>query len=174
MKYVLLFATALCVASSAYAHVTANPNHGTAGQYFETKFRVSHGCEGSDTISISITLPKGTVVAKPQNKAGWSAAVTKSKLPAPVSAGHGKMTDEQIDEIIWSNGSLPDDQYDEFGVILKLPEKTGETLYFPVVQTCEKGENRWTEIPTGTQQWHDLKLPAPFVKIEAAPKGHAH
>ena len=27
--------------------------------------------------------------------------------------------------------------------------KDGETIYFPVVQQCERGVNRWIDIPTG-------------------------
>ncbi len=168
MKYCLA-ALAVCLFSGpAFAHVTANPNKGTGGAYFETAFRVSHGCEGSDTTSVSIKFPKGIVSAKPQFKPGWAVEIKKSKLDKPVPAGHGKMTDEQIDEVIWSGNVLPDDQYDTFGILLKLPEAAGETLWFPVTQGCVKGENKWTEIPAEGEQWHDLKSPAPFVKLESA------
>lgn len=171
----LLLVAACLFAGPAFAHVTANPDKGTAGKYFETGFRVSHGCEGSDTFSVSVKLPPGIVIAKPQYKAGWSVEVRKSKLAKPVAAGHGKMTDEQIDEIIWSEGELPDDQYDTFGILMKLPEKAGETLWFPVTQTCETGKLEWVEIPADGQQWHDLKAPAPFVKLEGAPpSAHQH
>lgn len=170
----VIFVAALFLCGSAYAHVTANPDTGTAGKYFETKFRVSHGCEGSDTVAVSISLPKGTVTAKPQFKLGWTVKIKKSKLDKPVPAAHDKMADEQFDEITWRGGPLPDDQYDEFGLILKLPEKAGETLWLPVVQTCQKGENKWMEIPAEGQEWHSLKSPAPFVKIEAAPAAEHH
>lgn len=165
---------ALCLFSvPAFAHVTANPDHGAAGSYFETSFRVSHGCEGTDTVQVSIQMPKGMIVAKPQAKAGWNIEIKKSKLDKPVSAGHGRMVDEQIDEIIWSGGALPNDHYDSFGVLIKLPETAGETLWFPVTQSCKKGEHKWVGIPAEGQQWHDVKSPAPFVKIEPAQK-HAH
>ena len=171
---VLLLSAAL-FSATAFAHVTANPNEGEAGKYFETEFRVSHGCEGSDTVSISIQLPKGFVSVKPQHKAGWKVDIRKSKLDKPVPAGHGKMADEQFDSVTWSGGKLPDVEYDEFGLLLKLPDHEG-TLWFPVIQTCEKGENRWTEVPQGADQWHNVKSPAPFVKIKpAAPAtGHQH
>ena len=170
-----LLVAACFFAGPAFAHVTANPDKGTAGKYFETGFRVSHGCEGSDTVSVSIRLPKGMIVAKPQYKPGWTVKIKKSKLDKPVPAGHGKMTDEQIDEIVWSANKLPDGQYDTFGVLMKLPEKAGEMLWFPVTQICEKGRLDWVEIPAEGQQWHDLKAPAPFVKLEgAAPSAHQH
>lgn len=170
----IVFAAALLLCGSAYAHVTANPNTGLADNYFETKFRVSHGCDGSATTAVTIKMPQGIVNVKPQFKPGWTAEVKKKKLPAPVNAGHGKMTDEQVDEITWRGGPLPDDQYDEFGIVLKLPDSAGSTLYFPVTQTCEKGKNEWYEIPSAGQMWHDLKSPAPFVKLEAAPATEHH
>lgn len=170
-----LLLAACLFAGPAFAHVTANPDKGEAGKYFETGFRVSHGCEGSDTVSVSITLPQGMVTVKPQFKPGWTVSVKKSKLGKPVPAGHGKMADEQIDEITWSGNRLPDDQYDTFGLLMKLPEKAGETLWFPVTQTCEKGRLEWVEIPAAGQKWHDLKSPAPFVKLEGrAPSAHHH
>jgi uncharacterized protein YcnI len=174
MKHSFL-ALLLFFSNPALAHVTANPDNGAAGKYFETAFRVSHGCEGSDTIAISIKLPKGMITAKPQFKPGWTVEIKKSKLDKSVPAGHGKMANEQIDEIIWRGGKLPDAQYDTFGILMKLPERAGETLWFPVTQSCEKGELNWIEIPTKDQQWHDLKYPAPFVKINSAPiSSHAH
>ncbi len=164
----------LCLVSvPAFAHVTANPNQGEAGSYFETAFRVSHGCEGTDTVEVAIQMPKGMIVAKPQAKAGWQVEIKKSKLDKPVPAGHGKMADEQIDEIVWRGGALPDGQYDSFGVLMKLPEGEEQTLWFPVTQTCVKGSHQWLEIPAAGQQWHEVKSPAPFVKVTPASK-HAH
>lgn len=175
MKKYLLVAAALCglFPAAASAHVTANPNTGEAGRYFQTGFRVSHGCDGSATTSVSIKLPKGTVVLKTQAKHGWTVETRKSKLDKPAPVGHGKMTDEQFDEVIWTGGPLLDAQYDEFGILLKLPEDA-QTLWFPVTQTCEKGSHAWTEIPAEGQQWHALKSPAPFVKVtKPANDGHA-
>lgn len=162
----LLLAALAFFPGAALAHVTANPDAGAAGKYFETAFRVSHGCEGSDTLSVSIKLPPGMVTVKPQYKPGWTVDVRKSALDKPVPAGHGKMATEQVDEIIWTGARLPDVQYDTFGLLMKLPDRAGETLWFPVTQTCEKGDLRWIEIPAEGQKWHDLKAPAPFVKVE--------
>lgn len=175
MKKSLCLAAVLCglFPAAAMAHVTANPNTGEAGRYFKTEFRVSHGCNGSATTSVSIKLPKGTVVLKPQAKHGWTVQTRKSKLAEPVSVGHGKMTDEQFDEVIWSGGHLPDDQYDEFGVLLKLPADA-QTLWFPVTQICENGQHEWVEIPSEGQKWHEVKSPAPFVTVTAPEEpGHA-
>lgn len=175
MRTFLFLATALCglLPAGASAHVTANPNTGEGGRYFETKFRVSHGCDGSPTKSISIKLPAGTVILKPQAKHGWTVETRKSKLPQPVPAGHGKMATEQFDEVIWTGGPLADDQYDEFGILIKLPE-TVQRLWFPVTQICEEGRHDWTDIPTPTMKWHEVKSPAPFVTVtKPEDDGHA-
>src|SRR5690606_7717950 len=109
-----------------------------AGSYFETQLRVSHGCEGSDTVEVRVQLPPGTVSAKPQAKPGWDVSLKTGKLAAPVPMGHGKMTDMQIESITW-RGHLAADQYDTFGILMKLPDAPGETLWFPVTQICEEG-----------------------------------
>lgn len=175
MKKFIFLALCSVLSAPAYAHVTANPNEAVAGKYFQTSFRVSHGCEGSDTIALTVKIPKGITSLKPEHKAGWEIDIKKSKLDKPVPAGHGKMATEQFDEITWRGGKLPDAYYDEFGIVLKLPEKQ-QTLWFPVTQTCEKGSLNWVDIPKDGQQWHDVKSPAPFVTITpAAPAvGHRH
>lgn len=177
MRLFMFFVIAATLfAGNAYAHVTANPNTGEAGQYFETKFRISHGCEGSDTLEVHLTLPKGTVIAKPQHKSGWSIETKTSRLEAPVSLGHGKTTSEQIDMIIWRGNVLPDSQYDEFGLITKLPDVATEaTLWLPVKQVCQKGMVEWKNIPAEGVSWEDTDHPAPFIKITpaVAPK-HQH
>lgn len=177
MKKICLLGVALCglFPVGAQAHVTANPNTGEAGRYFQTDFRVSHGCDGSATVRVSIAIPEGIVVLKPQAKSGWIVETRKSKLEKPVPAGHGKMATEQFREVIWSGGKLSDEQYDDFGVVIKLPAEA-KTLWFPVTQTCETGSHAWTEIPQGNTKWHELEAPAPFVTITKPEdhSGHKH
>lgn len=167
MNYRHLPALLALWACPALAHVTANPDNGAAGSYFETALRISHGCKQSATTAIRVSIPDGILSVRPQAKAGWKIELTKKKLPAPVKGAHGKMVEEVITEISWVGGNLPSDQYDTFGLLLKLPEKT-ETLWFPVKQQCGQGENDWMEIPKEGQDWHDMKGPAPFVKITPA------
>lgn len=177
MKFpIALCATLSVLAAPAFAHVTANPNEGMAGAYFQTSFRISHGCEGSDTTKITIQVPPGFVTMRPQEKPGWTVEVKKRKLEKPVPAGHGKMADEEIAEISWSGNKLPDAQYDDFGILTKLPQTAGRTIYFPIIQTCVKGENKWIDIPASDQKWHDVKSPAPFIRIKSdkAAPSHAH
>ena len=133
------------LATPAMAHVViANPQ-AKAGGTFIAGFRVSHGCAGSPTNTITVTVPESIVTARPQPKAGWTLSMTHAKLAAPV-AGEGGPITERVSSITWSGGPLPADQYDEFVVMLRLPDTAG-TLNFPVLQSCLKGAENWAELP---------------------------
>jgi len=98
---------------------------------------------------------------KPEHKPGWKITTKRYKFAGPKPQTLGSP-----EEIEWRGGPLPDDEYESFGVTMLLPPQPG-ILYFPTVQTCEKGENRWVNIPAQGQQWHDVKQPAPFVRVTA-------
>ena len=42
-----------------------------------------------------------------------------------------------------------------------MPDAEGEALAFPTIQTCEKGETAWTQVPTDGQDEDELENPAP-------------
>jgi len=174
---VVAFAGLALIPAFARAHTVADPDEGTAGGYLRTAFRVTHGCKGSPTTAVTIRVPESVVSAKPMPKPGWTIEIKTRPLDPPVDSGHGFKLREAATEVTWRGGRLDNAQYDEFVLMLRLPAlpqgKAGETLYFPTVQTCEKGENAWTGIPAAGQKWHDLPEPAPFVKLKAG-GGHAH
>lgn len=88
---------------------------------------------------------------------------------------HGSQVSEGVTEIVWSGGSLADDEYDEFVLrgYITPAVKAGETLYFPVVQECPGGlAERWIEVPAEGQSADDLEMPAPGVAIIEATDGH--
>lgn len=160
------------VASSASAHVVLENREAPAGSYYKATFRVGHGCKGSPTTQIKITLPEGVNTAKPQPKSGWTyAAVKAPAAPAGEHAGHnhGEPVVERTAVATWTGGPLGDDQYDEFVLLLKLPDAPGTTLYFPVEQTCVEGVNNWVEIPAPGQSLRDLKSPAAALKLTPKP-----
>jgi uncharacterized protein YcnI len=150
----------------ATAHVTASPNEAAAGSYFQSAFTVPHGCSGSPTIAVRIKIPDGVTSVKPQMKPGWQIEIKNRKLDTPIDAGHGRMISETVDEVAWRGGSLPDIYYDTFGLVMKLPDDAGKTLYFPVVQECKEGVHRWITIPADGEKWHEAKEPAPFIKLK--------
>jgi len=171
------FAGLALIPALARAHVVADPDEGAAAGYLRTAFRVTHGCKGSPTTAVTIRLPEGVVSAKPMPKPGWTIEIKTRPLDPPVDSGHGFKIREATSEVTWRGGDLDNAQFDEFVLMLRLPDlplgKAGETIYFPTVQVCEKGENAWTGIPAAGQKWHDLAEPAPFVKIKVG-GGHAH
>jgi len=158
--------TFLTTIAPASAHVTANPNEATAGAYFQTAFTIAHGCSGAPTVAVRIKIPDGVTSAKPQMKPGWEVTIAIRKLAKPIDAGHGRTTAETVDEVAWRGGPLPDNQYDTFGLLVKLPDAPGQTLYFPVVQECSEGAHRWITIPVPGQKWNDVREPAPFIRLK--------
>jgi uncharacterized protein YcnI len=156
----------ICLTASASAHVTTRPDEATAGAYFQTAFNVGHGCDGSATVAVRVKIPEGVLSVKPQMKPGWTVEIKKRTLTAPQPGLHGKTITDTVDEVSWRGGPLPDSLYDTFGMNMKLPDTPGQTLYFPVVQECEKGTNRWIEIPAAGQSADRLHEPAPGVRLK--------
>lgn len=170
-KIVLLAATsALALAARpAFAHVTID-NAETTGGSFKAVFNVPHGCDGSATTAITITIPEGVIGVKPVPKPGWTLATTKAPYAKTYDHVHGRKVSEGVKTVTWSGGKLPNEHLDEFklGLFVTKDLAPGSTIYFPVKQTCEAGSHDWAEVPTAGQNPHDLASPAPALKIIAA------
>lgn len=161
-------AAAVVVASceAALAHVTVQPSDAAADSYAHLTFTVPHGCNGSATTVLRIRLPEGILSVKPQMKPGWKVDIKSRKLEAPVQGPHGKTVTDVVEEVIWRGGPLPDNLYDTFGLVVRLPDRAGQSLYFPAEQECEQGSQRWTEIPQA-EQADKPRAPAPVVRLKA-------
>ncbi len=153
----------LLAATPAAAHAVLSVKEGEAGQYYVGTIRISHGCEGSPTTMIAVQIPESVVIAKPQPKPGWTVDIEKAPLAKPAKTRHGE-TNERVATIRWRGGSLSDDMFDEFGLLLLLPDGPGP-LHLPVIQTCKSGEMRWTEIPQSGQSASTLRRPAPMIQV---------
>lgn len=161
-------------ATSASAHVVLEPGAAPVGSVYRAALTVPHGCEGKPTQSVRVRIPQGFHGAKPMAKAGWTLEKIVGPLDQP-HVNHGVETTEGIVEIIWSGGSLPDDEFDEFVIRGRLADdlEAGSTLHFRVVQECEGGlAERWIEIPEDGQSVHDLKKPAPGLRLLERSGGH--
>ena len=166
-------ATGLVYAQIASAHITLDQPAATAGSYQKLTFKVGHGCDGSATNVIKISIPESVAGAKPMPKAGWTLATKVEPLKTPYTS-HGKTITSDVREIIWTGGPLPDAYYDEFSIHVKLPDTPGK-LYFNVVQQCEKGNLAWIEIPQEGKDKASLRYPAPSMEITpAAEHDHMH
>ncbi len=164
-RYCLAAAFAL-LAQSAAAHVAMTPAVATAGTTYVGALRVSHGCDGSATVKLRVEVPASVLSAKPQLKSGWTINVERTPLAKPLTGDNGKTVTDRVSAITWT-GRLPDEDFDDFVILLKLPKDTGP-LYLPATQTCETGSNAWTDIPAAGQPWHDVPHPAPMLTLQPA------
>ena len=139
----LVAAGLLVLTPVASAHVVLVQKAVPVSTYYRAQFMVGHGCEGSPTVSVQVDIPDGVPVARPQPKAGWTLTYETAELAEPAMV-HGKPKTEGIRRVVWRGGPLPDEQYEEFGMMLFLA-KPGR-LHFRVLQTCERGANDWAGV----------------------------
>jgi uncharacterized protein YcnI len=165
----------LAIPATVSAHASLDQESGTSGSSYRGAMLITHGCDTSPTISVRIRIPDGVKRVKPMAKAGWQIEVVMEKLDQPYEQ-HGNTITEEIREIAWSGGSLPDDNFDEFVFRGTLPETDQDMmLYFPVVQQCANGEFlRWIEIPEAGEaaEEYEADRPAPVLNIK--PEQHQH
>jgi uncharacterized protein YcnI len=154
--------------------VTLENRQAAVGSYYKAVFAVPHGCAGSPTTKIRVQIPEGVISVKPMPKPGWALETISGKYAVEYEP-HGKKLSEGVKEVVWSGGKLPDNNYDEFIMATYLTPalKPNSTLYFPVLQECEKGVNRWIDIPKGgaAAAGHndESKSPAPGLKLIPKP-----
>ena len=171
MKKLMIAAMAVC-AAPAQTHIVFAPAEASAGSYSAGEFRVSHGCGDASTTAVRVTIPDDVLTARPRPKPGWTIEIERAPLAAPAMS-EGREVRERVAAITW-RGRVPGDQFDGFGLMLKLPDGRTGPLYLPVRQTCGKTSVEWSEIPAAGQNWGSLKRPAPMVELKPAEMGHMH
>ena len=166
-RFLLAACAATLLSLSAQAHVTLEKPEAVAGQSYKGVLRLGHGCEGgSPTTSFSVEIPEALALVRPMPKAGWQLSVEKVPYAKPIKA-HGKEITSGVKKITWSGGRVQDGEYDEFIFVGQLHDEASGPIYLPVVQTCEKGDWRWVEIPQAGQS---VRAPAPVLRVTAAQK----
>ena len=168
----------LCMAAShSLAHIVLAEPAALANTSYRATLRVGHGCDGAPTTAIKVTLPNGFRGAKPMPKAGWIVSVKTAKLDQPYD-NYGQRVTEDVSEISWTAASreswLPDAYYDEF-VLHGLPVQAG-TMWFKVLQTCDKGSANRAQVPACGISTENLKTPAALLEIIPSEQvgGHQH
>jgi copper(I)-binding protein/uncharacterized protein YcnI len=136
----------------AFAHVILAEPQARPGSQYNAHFKIGHGCDGSPTVALTITMPDDVSMVAPQEKPGWKMQVTRR--------------DTKITAVTYSGGRLAGDMPGEFIVIMTLPDKLGP-LAFPATQTCEKGSESWSELPAA--DGHKLQNPAPLLTLTKTP-----
>jgi uncharacterized protein YcnI len=167
----LAVAGAFAGATIAFAHITLENQQAPVGASYKAVLRVPHGCEGSATVAVRVRIPDGFIEVKPMPKAGWKLDVSRGKYQKPAGM-HGTKVTEGVTEIDWSGGNLPDAYYDEFVLTGYIADEApaGETMYFPVVQECEKGINRWIETPSAGTPANQGEAAEPAAALKLLPK----
>ncbi|MDO8878156.1 MAG: DUF1775 domain-containing protein [Pseudolabrys sp.] len=170
----LLVASLCLMATPAFAHVTLEQREAPVGSFYKAVLRVPHGCEKSATVRLRVQIPEGVISVKPMVKPGWTLEVKRGAYARAYSYLHGAKFSEGVREVVWSGGNLPDAFYDEFVISAFIAGEltAGETLYFPVMQECEKGAHHWVAVPSADRPGEKLGDPAPGLKLLQKSKGH--
>lgn len=162
-------------AGSASAHVSVNGTSTAAGSSSVLTFSVGHGCDGSATNRIAIQMPEDIVAVTPDRQPFYDVETKMETLAKPITDSHGNEITERVAQVIFTAKTpLPDGQRDTFDLSVNLPDKAGESLAFPTIQTCEKGETAWTEIAAEGKGSDDLESPAPSLTLTASAEGDGH
>ena len=171
----LLCSSIICVGAS-HAHIVLTDQLAMAGSFYKAKLRVGHGCGDEPTTAIIVKIPAGFEGAKPQPKFGWSLTIKKEPLSKPFKS-HGKTITEDVVEIKWEANNkdfyLPNEQFDEFSFLPRLPNKSGP-YWISVRQECTKGVNDWAEVPSSGTSTKGLKSPAALLELLPSQVNHQH
>lgn len=144
-------------AAPASAHVTVSADTTEAGAFALLTFSVPHGCEGSATTGVEITLPEdGIGPVTPSVNPNWEVERVRDG-------------DQNVTSVVYTAKSpLADDLRDSFEIsTLILPDTEGETVVFPITQGCTDGESAWDEVAGPGEDPHDLEFPAPAFTVTA-------
>lgn len=160
--FMVVSGLSVAAAIPAFAHATAQMygEKATTNVYGAVFIRIPHAAADRSTVKVEVQIPEGVSAVKPQRLSGWSESVTKSADGTTVTS------------VTWSNGSLPDTSFQDFGISLKFPGVEGK-LYFKTVQTLDDGSTvAWIEVPAAGVDSHSLAKPSPSVTVVAAASAH--
>ena len=151
---VLAAALAALLPLCAQAHVTLAPGGATAGSVYPASFRVGHACkDAAATTAVRVRLPEGFTLIEAQPRPGWTLASSAR-------------------EVSWTadnaQAALPATEKASFNLRGRLADKPG-TLWFKVLQTCDRGSADWAEIPAGSGPAPDF----PAARLDVLPAGVA-
>ncbi len=166
-------ALSLAGALAADAHVTVSADTTAAGSYALLTFSVPHGCDGSATTRIAIKIPDQVTAVTPTVNPNWDVQTVTAALNPPITDSDGDQLTERVDQVVYTARTpLAADLRDALVLSLQVPEVAGQSLSFPVIQTCEVGETDWIEQPVAGQP--EPAHPAPSIQVTAATGGGDH
>lgn len=162
----------LLSSSPAFAHVVVTPNEAGAAQ--PVNFTVGVPTEEDvPTVGLRIVIPEGVDSVTPNVKPGWNIEIKKGFIGMKGEIlNTGERAPERVTEIIWSGGSIPAGQRDEFVFRALTPANESE-LVWRAYQTYEGGNVvAWDADPKAVEEYeknnpaqpgqHDDKAPLPY------------
>lgn len=162
-------------ASPASAHVTVTPSTTAAGAHAVLQFSVGHGCGDSPTTKITIQVPAEITSVSPTRTALWQITKQTAPVDPPAVDAHGNKIVQRVASVTFSTDTpLPDGYREVFELAVQLPETKGTRLVFPTIQTCERGESAWIEVPQDGRDAGGLELPAPSFTTSEPAEGTPH
>ena len=118
----------LCItAQSVSAHVVVRPRETLTATYQTFTVSVPNEKDIPTTV-LRLVIPEGLKSVSPNVKPGWSIEIKKT--------GEGEET--KVSELIWTGGSIPTDQRDEFLFSAQMPA-TETSLVWKAYQTYADG-----------------------------------
>jgi uncharacterized protein YcnI len=154
---VLLFNTA----SGALAHVVVRPAE--VGAAARTNFTVSVPTEEDNpTVGVRLILPEGLSSVRPNVKSGWSIELKKS----------GEGGEAKVTEIVWTGGSIPPEQRDEFVFGAQAPAQAGN-LVWKAYQTYQDGDIIYWEADPQAVEDYSKNNPTSGTDDHNAPKPYS-
>ena len=159
---------AVAVPLSASAHFSVDTPSTAAGSYTVLTFALPHGCNGSPTTAIAISIPEQIASVTPTVNSGWDVSTVDVDLATPISDGNGNFISTRLGQVVYTAKTpLADGLRDTFALSLQLPaDAEGTSLEFPILQSCEVGETNWDQAAKadGSEPDH----PAPSITVTAA------
>lgn len=140
----------LLIAGSASAHDYFVELYVPAGYKQDMELRVPHGCKGSPVKEVHVQIPQNVQGVTIYYNRDWKIETKMRKLPAPIRGEGGVTLTETVDEIIWKDptSALPGSgMFDSFKFRVTLPKEAGQVLWFKTYDVCEKGDDRWVDVP---------------------------
>lgn len=145
--------------AAAEAHVSLHPNTLPAGSFPTLDIRVPSEEPHANTTKVDVKFPPGFIDVSTGYVPGWTVTKKTRKLATPVKTDEGTVT-EEVDEVIWSGGKIPPENFLDFPISTTIPDgDAGKALAFKTLQTYSNGKVvRWIGPPSTDQ-------PAPTVNV---------
>jgi uncharacterized protein YcnI len=137
----------------ASAHVTVKPEEVGISKYQTFTVSVPNEKE-TPTTGVRLIIPQGLEHVSPNSKPGWNIEIKKigvSMKGEILNTGEKAPDPETVTELIWTGGSIPEGQRDEFLFSAKVPAGEGEIIW-KAYQTYADGEIvAWDQDPNASK-----------------------